>query len=133
MANYYPGFKSRTDAEQRDLHFQYNALPNKSAKVQFVKENSTRWSELVRLPYFDMCRMIVIDPMHNLFLGMSSTLSYTSVVLDHAIVRSGQDTCTFLQYLGPAAYSSSQDQGVASPSCHVSLHSSLVASPNYLS
>jgi hypothetical protein len=68
---YVSGFKARTDTEQRELHHKYNALPNKTSKTQFVKENATRWSELVRLPYFDMCRMIVIDPMHNLFLGMS--------------------------------------------------------------
>lgn len=66
---FYLGFKSRTNAEQRELHYKYYVLPTKSTKVQFVKENATRWSELVRLPYFDMCRMIVIDPMHNLFLG----------------------------------------------------------------
>ena len=35
----------------------------------FVKQYATRWSELARLPYFDICRMIVIDPMHNLLLG----------------------------------------------------------------
>ena len=28
-----------------------------------------RYSELVRLPYFDPPRMLVVDPMHNLFLG----------------------------------------------------------------
>jgi hypothetical protein len=78
VAIFYPGFKSRTDAEQRDLHYQYKAQPNKSTKSQFVKEKATWWSELVRLPYFNMCRMIVIDPMHNLFLGKSITLLYTT-------------------------------------------------------
>jgi hypothetical protein len=77
-ATYYAGFKSRTDAEQRELHHKYNALPTKSAKALFVKENATQWSELVRLPYFDMCRMIVIDPMHNLFLGKSITFLYAT-------------------------------------------------------
>ncbi|KAI0749923.1 hypothetical protein C8Q80DRAFT_1120041 [Daedaleopsis nitida] len=42
----------------------------------FVKQHATRWSELCRLPYFDMCRMIVIDPMHNLFLGLVKTHFY---------------------------------------------------------
>lgn len=34
-----------------------------------MTEHATRWSELARLPYFHMVRMIVIDPMHNLLLG----------------------------------------------------------------
>jgi hypothetical protein len=29
-----------------------------------------RWSELLRLPYFDPTRFVVIDAMHNLFLGL---------------------------------------------------------------
>lgn len=49
---------------------QYLACPTKIAKAEFVKTHATRYSELSRLPYFDLCRMIVIDPMHNLFLGM---------------------------------------------------------------
>jgi hypothetical protein len=29
-----------------------------------------RWSELLRLPYFDPSRFVVVDAMHNLFLGL---------------------------------------------------------------
>ncbi len=29
-----------------------------------------RWSELERLPYFNITRFVVVDPMHNLFLGL---------------------------------------------------------------
>lgn len=29
-----------------------------------------RWSELLRLPYYEPARFLVIDPMHNLFLGL---------------------------------------------------------------
>jgi hypothetical protein len=32
--------------------------------------HATRSCALALLPYFDLCRMIVVDPMHNLFLGM---------------------------------------------------------------
>lgn len=41
---------------------------------KFVKKEATQWSELACLPYFDLCCVIVIDPMHNLFLGMSHTI-----------------------------------------------------------
>ena len=32
-------------------------------------QSGCRYLELVLLPYFDAPRMLVIDPMHNLFLG----------------------------------------------------------------
>ncbi|KAI0736043.1 hypothetical protein C8Q76DRAFT_297214 [Earliella scabrosa] len=54
----------------------YRELPTKAARDEFAKRYATRWSELARLPYFDMCRMIVIDPMHNLFLGLVKTHFY---------------------------------------------------------
>lgn len=47
----------------------YRSLETPAAREKFVKQYATRWSELSRLPYFDMCEMIVVDPMHNLFLG----------------------------------------------------------------
>lgn len=33
------------------------------------KQHGARWTEFFRLPYFDVIRMCVIDPMHNLLLG----------------------------------------------------------------
>ncbi|KII93303.1 hypothetical protein PLICRDRAFT_100818 [Plicaturopsis crispa FD-325 SS-3] len=72
------GFRERTDAEQRRLGEEYLRCMTNADKAKFVKEFATRWSELSRLPYFDLCRMIVIDPMHNLFLG-----KYLSVVKTH--------------------------------------------------
>ncbi|KAJ7799473.1 hypothetical protein B0H14DRAFT_3787754 [Mycena olivaceomarginata] len=47
---------------------EYLKCTTKSARDAFVKHHATRFSELHRLPYFDICEMIVIDPMHNLFL-----------------------------------------------------------------
>jgi len=35
-------------------------------------QTGVRWSELLRLPYFDPTRFVVIDVMHNLFLGLIS-------------------------------------------------------------
>lgn len=48
---------------------EYHACTTKNARDTYAKSYATRWSELARLPYFDMCRMVVVDPMHNLFLG----------------------------------------------------------------
>ncbi|KAF8584211.1 hypothetical protein K439DRAFT_1616910 [Ramaria rubella] len=33
-------------------------------------EHGTRWFEFARLPYFDVIRMTIIDPMHNLLMGV---------------------------------------------------------------
>ena len=63
------GFQSRTDAEQRRLGEEYANLNTANARDTFVKRYATWWTELARLPYFDLVRMITIDPMHNLLLG----------------------------------------------------------------
>src|SRR6266498_6108688 len=36
-----------------------------------VKQIGVRWSELLRLQYFDLIRFIIIDLMHCLFLGIA--------------------------------------------------------------
>ncbi|GBB96996.1 hypothetical protein RclHR1_28970001 [Rhizophagus clarus] len=38
---------------------------------QYVSETHVRWSEMLRLPYHDLIRHLVIDLMHNLFLGIA--------------------------------------------------------------
>ncbi|KZW01814.1 hypothetical protein EXIGLDRAFT_602604 [Exidia glandulosa HHB12029] len=65
------GYRTRTDAEQRQLGEQYRKLGSKGERDAFVKEHATRYTQLSRLPYFDLVRQVVIDPMHNLALGMS--------------------------------------------------------------
>lgn len=41
----------------------------KSAVASKESETGYRYTELLRLPYFNPSRMLTIDPMHNLFLG----------------------------------------------------------------
>jgi hypothetical protein len=65
------GFPERSNAQHRAYQVQYQQCKTKSAQDDFVKTCATRWCQLARLPYFDLCRMIVVDPMHNLFLGAS--------------------------------------------------------------
>ena len=62
-------FEPRTDKEQRDLGERYRKLTTNHARTQFVKEHATRFTQLSRLPYFDLVRQVVIDPMHNMYLG----------------------------------------------------------------
>jgi hypothetical protein len=68
----------RTDAEQRRLGEEYRNLTTPSARKNFVKEHTTRYTQLSRLPYFNLVEQIIIDPMHNLFLGKPYSLLWTS-------------------------------------------------------
>ena len=56
-----------------DSHRKY-ALQYKSATTQqhqklIEREHRCRYSVLLELPYYDVIRFCVIDPMHNLLLG----------------------------------------------------------------
>ncbi|KAJ2933395.1 hypothetical protein H1R20_g3689, partial [Candolleomyces eurysporus] len=70
------GFKTRTDYEHRIHGKSYANLTTPKERDDFVKLNATRWSEFARLPYFDIVRCIIIDPMHNLLLGLVKTHFY---------------------------------------------------------
>lgn len=43
-----------------------------------------RWSALLRLPYFDIVRFVVVDGMHNLFLGLIKDHFRQVLGIDHA-------------------------------------------------
>lgn len=49
---------------------QFKNAPNQSAQDKILKEYGVRWSELLRLRYWDPTKFVVIDGMHNLFLGL---------------------------------------------------------------
>ncbi|TBU21201.1 hypothetical protein BD311DRAFT_679081, partial [Dichomitus squalens] len=46
------------------------SLEDKKERDEYFKQHGSRWSELMRLPYYDCVAMTVIDPMHNLLLGV---------------------------------------------------------------
>jgi hypothetical protein len=73
------GFPPRSHAEQLKFAQEYAECATQGSRDEFVKKHASRWFELARLPYFDVCRMVVIDPMHNLLLGssFSSSCIYT--------------------------------------------------------
>ncbi|KAF8144902.1 hypothetical protein K438DRAFT_1631086, partial [Mycena galopus ATCC 62051] len=43
---------------------------------KFFSEHGTRWTEFARLYYFDIVKFSVVDPMHNLLLGIAKTQWY---------------------------------------------------------
>ncbi|PPQ82487.1 hypothetical protein CVT26_012890, partial [Gymnopilus dilepis] len=60
----------RTDSEYRVAAAEYKSGLSADSREKIFKDNGVRWSELLRLPYFDMVKCIAIDPAHNLFLGL---------------------------------------------------------------
>lgn len=63
-------WRSVTLDEYRRSAEAWRDAPNKSRRAKLYKENGIRWSELLRLTYWDPTRYVVIDGMHNLFLGL---------------------------------------------------------------
>ncbi|THH31573.1 hypothetical protein EUX98_g2602 [Antrodiella citrinella] len=59
----------RTGEEHRVLAEQWKSA-NASERARLYKENGVRWSELLRLPYWDPIKFTVIDSMHNHYLGL---------------------------------------------------------------
>ena len=61
-------------ALKHNSHHVEHAEASRLCRMQTEKEayehkHGSRYSELMRLPYFDCVRFTIIDPMHNLFLG----------------------------------------------------------------
>lgn len=66
----YHSWRRRTDAEYRVQATKWKAAETEGTAVDIFNERGVRCSELMRLPYFDFVRYVVIDGMHNLFLGL---------------------------------------------------------------
>lgn len=56
--------------EEHIAHAQmWRDSPTKAKREAIQSQHGIRWSELLRLPYWDPTRFTVLDAMHNLFLG----------------------------------------------------------------
>lgn len=86
-------YRPRTNAEQHRLGNEYRNLGTPHAQKNFVKEFATRYSQLSRLPYFDLVHQIVIDPMHNLFLGLVKTHFY-GILVQGKVLRPNHELAT---------------------------------------
>lgn len=49
---------------------EFMGASTKSKAAKIAQKNGVRYSELIRLPYFDIVRMTTVDPMHTFLLGM---------------------------------------------------------------
>src|SRR5687768_15963683 len=64
-------FITRDSTKHRQDALEWRHCKSDASRKRFIKQTGVRWSELLRLPYFDPVRFIVIDPMHCLFLGIA--------------------------------------------------------------
>ena len=68
MANW---FTMRNVEQHRRNAAIWKQLNTEEDRKRHVSKTHVRWSEMLRLPYHDPIRHLVIDPMHNLFLGIA--------------------------------------------------------------
>ena len=58
--------------EHRETALEQRKCKSNEARKKHVRKSHVRWSEMLRLPYFDPIRFLPVDPMHNLFIGIAS-------------------------------------------------------------
>ncbi|RPD78038.1 hypothetical protein L226DRAFT_458088 [Lentinus tigrinus ALCF2SS1-7] len=61
---------TRTCEDHREAAEAWKDMPSVAKRKSAFKLNSTRWSALLDLPYWDPIRFTVIDSMHNHYLGL---------------------------------------------------------------
>ena len=64
----------RTDEEVRKAMNAYKKASSKASAQTVSQKQGVKYSELSRLPYFDMVKNFLIDPMHNLLMGLVSDI-----------------------------------------------------------
>jgi hypothetical protein len=52
----------------------WEAATTEAWRSAWFKHTGVRWCELIRLPYFDLVKKVVVDPMHNLCSGSGLNL-----------------------------------------------------------
>ena len=82
-------WQERTGTEHRRLAFNTRFKLTKSARDVAESTNGCRYSVLLELPYFDAPRMLVLDPMHNLFLGTAKYF-FKSILMERKILSVSQ-------------------------------------------
>src|ERR1700742_2537707 len=60
----------RTHEEQKKAAEDWRDAESKKTQRQLFRKNGIRWSPLWKLDYYDPTKMVVVDTMHNIFLGI---------------------------------------------------------------
>ena len=64
-----PSWPARSVQKHRSAATNLNSCNTKQKKNELESSSGCRYTCLLELPYFDPSRMLIVDPMHNLFLG----------------------------------------------------------------
>ena len=67
-------FVERDLEEHRRNAEDWRLCKSEEERKRHVSSTLVRWSELLRLPYFNPIRHLIVDPMHCLFLGIAQTI-----------------------------------------------------------
>ncbi|RHZ76424.1 hypothetical protein Glove_197g131 [Diversispora epigaea] len=72
MHNYEQWITESADPQKHRQYVQeWLKCDTRGTREAHFKINEVRWSKLLRLPYMDLIRFTVVDPMHCLFLGIA--------------------------------------------------------------
>ncbi|TFK52768.1 hypothetical protein OE88DRAFT_1296612 [Heliocybe sulcata] len=69
-------YQPRNGDEHKARCWEYKNLQTEEDKNAFFQEFGSRWTEFARLKYFDLVRYTLIDPMHNMLLGLAKNQWY---------------------------------------------------------
>lgn len=64
----------RTDGKVRKAMNMYKKAASKASAQTISQKEGVKYSELTRLPYFNMVQNFLIDPMHNILMGLVSDI-----------------------------------------------------------
>ena len=81
----------RTDDEHRQLVEEIVNAKTKQEQEALESQSGVRYTELLCLPYYKPIEFLVIDPMHNLFLGTAKTMLKDIWLSDENALISKQD------------------------------------------
>ena len=74
----------RTNASHRVHAYKHKECKTEKDQKKIERDYGCRYSVLLELPYYDVIRMCVVDPMHNLLLGTAQHV--VSVWKEHGIL-----------------------------------------------
>lgn len=105
--------ESHNIATYLQLAHECRDLPTTSERHTFRINNGVGWSELLRLEYWNPVWFVVVDPMHNLFLGLCQRYFRHALGMDYGLKGWGDGknsaspgSIAFLQYLLGASQAS---------------------------
>ncbi|GBB85073.1 hypothetical protein RclHR1_11640011, partial [Rhizophagus clarus] len=75
MADMSDWFIIKDPVEHYQKALEWRRCKSNAERKRFVKVNGVRWSEILRLLYFDLIQFVVIDLMHCLFLGIAKWIT----------------------------------------------------------